>query len=216
MFENISFLVLKNCLARFRFLVGGYCCSVCWIYFSLAAFMIFFCIFEVLQVTSTCLGVILSFKNLAWVLWTSLVCDLVSVFWKFPFYCFFHVRFSAMPAACGSSQARDGTCSTEVTQVLAVATPDPWPTAAQGHTFFHSLSVFSPFWLLHGTWKFLGQGPDLSCSCDLPKEVLTPCARPGTEPASWHCRDAANPTAPQQDLHLPHPKCYFFLELREM
>ena len=29
MFENISFLVLKNCLARFRFLVGGYCCSVC-------------------------------------------------------------------------------------------------------------------------------------------------------------------------------------------
>ena len=31
-------------------------------------------------------------------------------------------------------------------------------------------------------------------------DPLTHCARPGIEPVSWRCRDAANPTVPQQEL----------------
>ena len=33
-------------------------------------------------------------------------------------------------------------------------------------------------------------------------DPLTHWARPGTEPASQHCRDAADPVAPQQEFHL--------------
>ena len=31
-------------------------------------------------------------------------------------------------------------------------------------------------------------------------DLLTHCAGPGIKPASWHCRDAANPIVPQWEL----------------
>ena len=45
--------------------------------------------------------------------------------------------------------------------------------------------------------EFLGQGSDLSHSWDLHHS----CCKPGSfEPVSRHCRDAADPTAPQREL----------------
>ena len=53
--------------------------------------------------------------------------------------------------------------------------------------------------------EVLGQGTDLSCSCDLCLSYghtgsLTHCVGPGIEPAAQSSRDAADPTAPQQEL----------------
>ena len=53
--------------------------------------------------------------------------------------------------------------------------------------------------------EFLGQGSDLSCSCNLYAAVavpdpLTHCSRPGIEPVSWYCRDATNLLVPQWEL----------------
>ena len=47
--------------------------------------------------------------------------------------------------------------------------------------------------------EFLGQGSDLSRSCSNARS-LTHCAGLGIEPASWHCRDAANPIVPRWKL----------------
>ena len=72
------------------------------------------------------------------------------------------------------------------------------------------LSVFfvsSSIYVLAAHIEFLGQGSDLNRSCDLcaaaaaMPDPLTHWAWPGIEPASWHCRDAANPLAPQWELH---------------
>ena len=38
-----------------------------------------------------------------------------------------------MPAACGSSWARDQTCATAATQATAVTMPDTLPTVLQGN-----------------------------------------------------------------------------------
>ena len=53
--------------------------------------------------------------------------------------------------------------------------------------------------------EFLGQGSDLSHSCDLSRSggnagSLNHCARPRMEPASQRSQDTADPVAPQQDL----------------
>ena len=69
------------------------------------------------------------------------------------------------------------------------------------------LSFFFFFFFLAAPWhmEFLGQGSDLSHSCDLSCSCsnagsLTHCARPGIEPRSQHSQDAANPSAPQWEL----------------
>ena len=53
--------------------------------------------------------------------------------------------------------------------------------------------------------EFPGQGSDLSCRFSLccscsNIQSLTHCARLGSEPASQHSRDAANPVEPQREL----------------
>ena len=53
--------------------------------------------------------------------------------------------------------------------------------------------------------ELLGQGSDLSHGSDLSRSwgntgSLTHCARLGIEPVSQHSQDAANPTAPEQEL----------------
>ena len=66
------------------------------------------------------------------------------------------------------------------------------------------LLFFLPFWPPHGIWSFRARiRCDLSCSCNICHtcgnlDPLTCCAEAGIEPASWHCRDAAYPRAPQQ------------------
>ena len=54
--------------------------------------------------------------------------------------------------------------------------------------------------------EFLGHRSDPSCSCNLHHSCsnagsLTHCFRWGTEPASWGCRDATDPVAPQRELY---------------
>ena len=77
------------------------------------------------------------------------------------------------------------------------AHPDPgW-----SHFFF----LFFTFLATPQHMELLGQGSDLSHSCNLCQAVatldpLTHCAGPGIEPASWHYRDTADPTASQQEL----------------
>lgn len=43
---------------------------------------------------------------------------------------------------------------------------------------------------------------DLSCSCDLRHSQIpwSHCAGLGIDPVSWHCRDSADPVAPQREL----------------
>ena len=53
--------------------------------------------------------------------------------------------------------------------------------------------------------EFPGQGSDPNHGCHLWYSCSNPgssthCARPGIEPASWCCRDAANSVVPQQEL----------------
>ena len=75
-------------------------------------------------------------------------------------------------------------------------------------TFLYHISTSIIFFSFLATlWHVepLGQGSNLSHSCDLHSVVATPdplthCAGPGTKLAFWHCRDTANPLAPQQEL----------------
>ena len=53
--------------------------------------------------------------------------------------------------------------------------------------------------------KFLGQGSDLSCSCDLSRSSgitgsLTHYDGPGIEPVSQSSQDAVDPVVPQREL----------------
>ena len=53
--------------------------------------------------------------------------------------------------------------------------------------------------------EFLGQGADLSTAANYTTTVamlgsLTHCAGPEVEPTSWHCREAEDPAALQQEL----------------
>ena len=55
--------------------------------------------------------------------------------------------------------------------------------------------------------EFLGQGSDPSCSCDLPSSCINagsfnPLCWLGSEPASYCCRDATDPTEPQRKLRI--------------
>ena len=72
------------------------------------------------------------------------------------------------------------------------------------------------FYFLAALWhmEFLGQGSDLSCSCDLCSSCcntgsLTHCASQGIKPASQHSRDAADPGVPQQELQF----LFYFLPM---
>ena len=49
-----------------------------------------------------------------------------------------------------------------------------------------------------GHMELLSQGSDAAAVAAL--DPLTHCSRPGIEPVSWCCRDAADPVAPQQEL----------------
>ena len=71
---------------------------------------------------------------------------------------------------------------------------------------FHFLGVL---WHM----EFLGQGSDLSCSCDLSHSYgsvgsLAQYARLGIEPVSQHSQDASDPIGPRQEL-----QCLGFLFL---
>ena len=46
-------------------------------------------------------------------------------------------------------------------------------------------------------------------------DPLTHCAGPGIKPASWSCRDAIDPVAPQEKLHFPALKI-IIIDLREL
>ena len=53
--------------------------------------------------------------------------------------------------------------------------------------------------------EFMGQGSDLSHSCDLycsysNARSFSPLCRPGIEPVSWYCRDRVDPVGPQWKL----------------
>ena len=64
---------------------------------------------------------------------------------------------------------------------------------------------FSPFWVVLWHMEFPGQGLVPSPRCDLRRScsitrALTRCAGLGMEPTTQCSRDAADPTAPQQEL----------------
>ena len=72
-------------------------------------------------------------------------------------------------------------------------------------TIFTFFFFFLLFWLPHGIWN--SQARDQICATVVAyttarakPDPLTRCAKRGMQPASWHCRDTANPIAPQWEL----------------
>ena len=77
----------------------------------------------------------------------------------------------------------------------------------KNHYYFFFLFLFSIFFFFATPWhiEFPSQGSDQSSSCDLCNSCgnaksLTHRARPGFEPVSQHCRDAADSIVPQWEL----------------
>ena len=52
-----------------------------------------------------------------------------------------------MPMACGSSQARNRTCVTAMTQATAVTMSDPLPAAPQGNSHLYVILKRMPVWV---------------------------------------------------------------------
>ena len=69
----------------------------------------------------------------------------------------------------------------------------------------YKLLFFLFFWPPHSIWSSLArdqiQGAVANnTAATATWDLLTHCAGPWIEPVSWHCRDAANPIAPQWEL----------------
>ena len=60
--------------------------------------------------------------------------------------------------------------------------------------------------LQHKAFPGQGSDPTYAAAAAAPYP-LTHCVRQGIEPASWRCRDAADPVAPEQEVL----KSFFFL-----
>ena len=85
---------------------------------------------------------------------------------------------------------------------MCALSPARLPLGRRNDFFFSFFFLFDP----PRHMEFLGQGSDLSHSCDLchsgggNARSLIHCAQPGIEPASHCCRDTTIPIAPQQEL----------------
>lgn len=93
-------------------------------------------------------------------------------------------------------------------QILAQSSRLCSDTTAQGKWVFHPRPLL--FWLPNGIWNSQTRN-QIRATLHLRHNwgnylLLKPTVRPGMEPASWICRDAADPFAPQQEL-------FFFLRM---
>ena len=98
------------------------------------------------------------------------------------------------------------------------ATPSRWKDSQSSglgdlrglHSFFSFfLFLFLFCWLPCGIWSSRARGQSQAAAAICAMAVATPdplthCPGPAIKPASWRCRDPANPMAPQWDLPGPH------------
>ena len=68
-------------------------------------------------------------------------------------------------------------------------------------------AIFFLLWLPHSIWSSWARDQIWAAivTCDTAAAMLDPliyCARLGIKPVSWHCKDATNPFAPQQEFKL--------------
>ena len=110
--------------------------------------------------------------------------------------------YFVLAVACRSSQARNQTHTTAVTQAAAMTRLEPYSPLCQD-VKVPSISLF--FLATLQRMEFLGQRLDLSPSCDLCCGLgnavsLTHCVGLGIEPVSLCCRNATDPIVPQQGI----------------